>query len=84
MKSILVLTGPIFLMTLLLFACTSPSPPVASTTHPPPTVSSPSVTAVPASGESITGIVLDSQGVPVPKATVRIQATTNETTTDEQ
>jgi len=84
MKSILVLTGPIFLMTLLLFACTSPSPPVASTTHPPPTVSSPSVTAVPASGESITGIVLDSQGVPVPQATVRIQATTNETTTDEQ
>ncbi|MBM3124741.1 MAG: carboxypeptidase regulatory-like domain-containing protein [Chloroflexi bacterium] len=83
MKYYLVLAGMILILLVSISACT-PQPAAPASTSPwPPTGLPLPVTAVPASGGSITGVVLDSQGAPVPQATVRIQATTNETKTDE-
>jgi hypothetical protein len=62
----------------------SPNPPLPIVTPFLPTDSPLPVTVIPPSGASITGIVLDPEGVPLAGATVRIQATVNETKTDEE
>jgi hypothetical protein len=78
----LVIIGVGLLALCLLVACTPAS------TRSPSAQPSPAVplvsTAAPASGFFVTGIVLDPEGAPVPEATVRIQATTNEAQTDAQ
>jgi len=84
MKGFLVLIGTILILVAFLSACTPELTPFPSPTPPLPTTSPLPTTAVVASGVAITGTVLDPQGAPLAQATVRIQATTNETRTDEQ
>jgi hypothetical protein len=86
MRHLLILPGIALLLAALLVACepvTTPLP-SASPSPLPPTASPLPVTVVPPSGVSITGTVLDPQGVPLSGATVRIQATTNQTLTDDE
>jgi hypothetical protein len=84
MKLPIFLSGIGLLLLALLFACTPQITPPAGATPMPATASSPPVTIMPPSGVAITGTVLDPQGAPLPQATVRIQATVNETQTDDQ
>ena len=84
MKLFLILTGVILITAALLLSCT---PPLTSVPVPPsPPKASPkpipSLTLTAASGAVITGTVFDSQGKPVAGATVRIQATVNQTITN--
>jgi hypothetical protein len=84
MKHSLFLTGMSLLLLSILFACTPQIRPPVDYTPLPPTVSFVPLTVMPPSGIAITGTVLDPQGVPLPQATVRIQATVNETKTDDE
>jgi len=84
MRVHLILTGTILIAVAFLSACAPPLTPLPSPTPLLPTVSPSPVTEVVPSGALISGIVLDPLGVPLAQATVRIQATANETMTDEQ
>jgi len=75
---ILFVAGAVLLSGALICACV-PKP--APTT---PTASSLPVTVIPPSGVSISGTVLDPEGAPLSGATVRIQATANQTLTDDE
>ncbi len=90
----LILAGLIMLAMAVLAACqpalpvpsltSSPSPSLPIVTPLLPTSSSLPMTVIPPSGASITGTVLDPEGAPLSGVTVRIQATVNETKTDEE
>ncbi len=84
MRGLLVLTGTILLTVAFLSACAPLLTPLPSPTPLLPTGSPLPLTEVVPSGSIISGIVLDPLGVPLAQATVRIQATANETRTDEQ
>jgi len=78
-----ILTGAAPLFAMLLFGCTSrPAPPASPTPILPTPSTAPATVTIP-SGATITGTVLDPEGAPLPQATVRIQATTNQTVTDD-
>ena len=77
MNRSLILIGASLLLTALLFAC---APRSTSTANPTPL---PLTTSPLVSSGTITGIVLDPNGVPLVGATVRIQATANQTLADD-
>jgi hypothetical protein len=77
------LTGTSLLIAALLLGCASQSTPTAGPTPPAPTATTSPATAIAPSGASIRGTVLGPDGAPLSQATVRIQATTNETVTDD-
>jgi hypothetical protein len=81
MNRFLVLIGMGILLAALLFACSPSSP---GLTPPLPTAAPLPLTVSPPFGVSITGTVLDPDGAPLSGATVRIQATVNETRTDDE
>ncbi len=76
MNRFLILTGAGLLLAALLFACAPQSTPTASLAPLSPTASP--------SADSITGLVLDPEGAPLAGATVRVQATTNQTLSDDE
>lgn len=78
------LTGVVLSLTALLFACTPRSTPPAGPTPLPPTISPFPATANAPSGVTISGRVLGPDGAPLAQATVRIQATSNQTLTDDE
>jgi hypothetical protein len=87
MKPFLILVGLTLLLLAVLIACQPATllpepttPPTFPTTSPPATLT-PSQT-ITSEGASISGTILDPGGTPISGATVRIQATTNETITD--
>jgi hypothetical protein len=84
MNRFLILSGVDILLTAFLLSCMSQSTPTARPTLLPWTPSPLPVTVVPPTGVSITGTVLDPEGTPLSGATVRIQATTNQTHTDDE
>jgi len=86
MRYFLILPGIALILATLLVACApvATTLPSASPTPLPPTASSLPVTVIPPTGVAITGTVLDLQGAPLSVATVRIQATTNQTLTDDE
>lgn len=84
MKPFLVIAGQILLASALLCACGRQSPLTAHPTTLPPTAYPPLTTDAVASPISVTGTILDPEGEPLPRATVRIQATDNQTTTDHE
>jgi hypothetical protein len=84
MKHFLILAGTVLLLAVLLCACAPPSTPTAGSTAPSPTASSLPATVIPPSEDTISGTVLDPEGAPLAQATVRIQATTNQTLSDDE
>jgi Carboxypeptidase regulatory-like domain len=81
MKCFLAQKGMTTLLVVLLVACAAPH---TSTPSIQPTASPiPEATVPPMEGETVTGTVLDEGGAPLPGATVRIQATTNQAVSDE-
>ena len=84
MKPFLILAGMVLLPAALLCACVPASTPTPSFTTPSPSASSLPMTVVQPSNDTISGSVLDPEGAPLAQATVRIQATTNETLTDDE
>jgi len=84
MNRLMGLTGTALLFTALLFACAPRSTSPASPTPLPPTVSPFPATANAPSGVAISGRVLGPDGAPLAQATVRIQATVNQTLTDDE
>lgn len=75
-----IVCGLVVLLTTLLLACqpVKPTPSVQSST---PAASTVTATV---SQDSVAGVVVDSEGVPVSGATVRVQATTRQTLSDAQ
>jgi hypothetical protein len=84
MKSHLILSGLAVVALALLISCTSPPTPPSSPPPPIPGAHSLVATEVSSSSDAISGIVLDPQGLPLSGATVRIQATENQTLTDNE
>ena len=84
MRYCLVLTGVTLILIVLLFAHAPRATPSLGSPLLPSGAPPLPATLVSVSDVSITGLVLDSEGTPVPQATVRIQATTNATTADAQ
>jgi mono/diheme cytochrome c family protein len=85
MSRLRILTGTALLLAaLLFFGCTSQSTPPASPTSLALTTTAALATATARSGAAISGSVLGSDGAPLAQATVRIQATTNQTVTDDE
>jgi len=78
-----ILTGAALLVAALLSGCTSRRPTPASPIAARPTVSRAPATPTAPSGAAVTGTVLGPDGAPLSQATVRIQATTNQTVTDD-
>jgi hypothetical protein len=86
MKDSLIPGGLTLLLVAMLVGC-APAATALSSASPlprPPSASPLPVTIVPPSGVSLTGTVLDPWGAPLSGATVRIQATANQTLTDDE
>ncbi len=84
MRRFHILTGTALVLAALLFGCTSRPAPPTSPTPPAPSTSAAAATETSLSGAAISGTVLGPDGAPLAQATVRIQATTNQTITDDE
>jgi hypothetical protein len=78
--SALMLGGAAIFLASALLACQAGGPPTSPPARPTPSPTS----ASDSSAASVAGIVVDSSGIPLSAATVRVQTTTNQTLSDAQ